>query len=49
VEEINLYPETRSALRGEAVYSGNYLMTVGLNPVLNTRRTSVILKLTAVK
>jgi alpha-galactosidase len=49
VEEINLYPDTKSAFRSVAVYSGNYLMTIGLNPVLDTRRTSVILKLTAVK
>ena len=32
VEEINLYPETKSALHSDAVYSGNYLMTVRPEP-----------------
>ncbi|GEO04016.1 alpha-galactosidase [Adhaeribacter aerolatus] len=49
LKELNLYPETRTPIKEDAVYSGDYLMTVGFNPLLNTRRTSVILELTQVK
>ena len=42
IKEINLYPGTRSALAAELVLSGEYLMTVGFNPDVSTRRTSVI-------
>ncbi|HUQ96342.1 MAG TPA: GH36 C-terminal domain-containing protein, partial [Chitinophagaceae bacterium] len=49
VREINLYPDVKSTLPANAVYSGNYLMTVGFNPRLNTTRTSVILELTEAK
>ncbi len=49
VREVNVYPNTRSPIDTEAVYSGNYLMTVGFNPNADTRRTSVVLELTAVR
>lgn len=49
VKEINLYPGTKSTLPDHAVYSGNYLMMVGLNPDVNTRRSSVILEVNEVK
>ena len=49
VEEINLYPGTRSSIPAGSVYSGNYLLTVGFNPVLNATRTSVILQFTEIK
>lgn len=49
VKEINLYPGTKSTLASDAAYSGNYLMTVGLNPDVNARRTSVILEVTEAK
>lgn len=49
VQEINLYPDARPALRGNTVYSGNYLETIGFNPILNGRRTSVILQITEVR
>jgi alpha-galactosidase len=49
VKEINLYPGTETDIRGEATYSGNYLMTIGFNPNLNVRRTSVILEVTEAK
>lgn len=45
VKEINLYPGTTSPLKLNAGYSGEYLMTIGINPILNTRRTSVILEI----
>ncbi|MDB5262607.1 MAG: alpha-galactosidase [Adhaeribacter sp.] len=49
IREINLYPDTQTPIKEGTVYSGDYLMTVGFNPVLNTRRTSVVLELTQVK
>lgn len=44
VKEINLYPGTQSPINNSA-YSGDYLMTVGFNPVVDSRRTSVILEI----
>jgi alpha-galactosidase len=49
VREVNLYPGTKSSLPENAVYSGNYLMTIGINPDVNTKRTSVILEVSEVK
>jgi alpha-galactosidase len=49
VKEINLYPGTKTNITGEVTYSGNYLMTIGFNPNLNARRTSVILEVKEVK
>jgi alpha-galactosidase len=45
VKEINIYPGTVSPLKLNASYSGEYLMTIGINPVLNAKRTSVILEI----
>ena len=42
IHEINLYPGSRSTLTDDLVFSGEYLMTVGFNPDVNTRRSSVI-------
>ncbi len=47
VEEINIYPGSKSSLNQGQVYSGDYLMKVGVNPDLNSNRPSVILKITA--
>ena len=49
VRELNLYPGTTSTLDANAVYSGDFLMTVGFNPDVNARRTSVVVELTAVE
>ncbi|WP_423148157.1 alpha-galactosidase [Rubrolithibacter danxiaensis] len=49
VKEINLYPGTGSSIKGEKAFSGEYLMTIGFNPDVNTRRTSVILQVDEVK
>jgi alpha-galactosidase len=49
IKEINLYPGTASTIKTENVYSGDYLMTVGLNPDVNLKRTSVILEITEAK
>jgi len=46
VNEINLFPGTRSRISGDQVYSGDFLMTVGVNPGLSLRRTSVVLEIT---
>ena len=48
VKEVNLFPGTSSTLPKEAVYTGEFLMTVGFNPDVNTRRTSVVLEITQV-
>lgn len=48
VKEVNLFPGTNSTLPKEAVYTGDFLMTVGFNPDVNTRRTSVVLEITEV-
>lgn len=49
VNEINLYPGTRSGINGTTVYSGDFLMTLGINPVVNAGRTSVILEVNEAK
>jgi len=46
VQEINLMPGTRSPIDNTISYSGDFLMTVGLNPAVNDRRTSVVLEIT---
>jgi len=47
--EVNLYPGSSSSLDSNKIYSGDFLMTIGFNPDLNTGRTSVVLKLEEVK
>ncbi|HUQ65855.1 MAG TPA: alpha-galactosidase [Flavitalea sp.] len=47
VKEINLYPGTTSGIIADASYSGEYLMTIGINPKVNASRTSVILEVKA--
>ncbi len=49
VKEINLYPGTTSVINATAVYSGDFLMTIGINPQVNGRRTSVLLMVDEVK
>lgn len=49
VKEINVYPGKRSAIASESVFTGDFLMTAGFNPVVNNGRTSVILELNEVK
>ncbi|WP_316822935.1 alpha-galactosidase [Pedobacter gandavensis] len=49
IQEINLYPGTSSSLKGTQVFSGDFLNTVGFNPDVNSGRTSVVLKIEAVK
>ncbi len=46
LEEINLYPGSVSPVDKEKKYSGEFLMSVGFNPIVNVSRTSVVLRLT---
>jgi len=45
VNEINLYPGWKSALPKDAIYSGDFLMTVGINPKIDGNYKSVVLKI----
>jgi len=47
IEEINLYPGTTSPIDHQRVYSGDFLMTIGINPEADANRTSVVLKVMA--
>ncbi|MCW3118160.1 MAG: glycoside hydrolase clan [Chitinophagaceae bacterium] len=49
IKEINLYPGTQSTLGADMVLSGEYLMTIGFNPDVNARRSSVIVEVVEVK
>lgn len=49
VKELNLFPGTRSAIDKDKVYSGDFLMKVGMNPEISLRRTSVVLEINEVK
>lgn len=49
IQEINLYPGTKSTIKSDQVYSGDFLTKVGFNPDVNSGRTSVVLKIEAVK
>jgi hypothetical protein len=49
VKEINLYPGMQSAIKANQTFSGDYLMTVGFNPCVDLRHTSVILEVDEVK
>jgi alpha-galactosidase len=44
VNEINRYPGTTSPIAAGNIYSGDYLMSVGINPRIDRNRTSVILE-----
>lgn len=47
VKEINLYPGTKSGISEGKTYTGDFLMKVGINPKVNSGRTSVILQIDA--
>ena len=49
LQEISLYPGTKTTIDGTKQYSGEFLMRIGFNPELSTSRTSVVLKLQKVK
>lgn len=45
IKELNLYPGTTSSIAAETVLTGDFLMKVGLNPDINSKRTSVIIEI----
>ncbi|TWR31115.1 alpha-galactosidase [Mucilaginibacter pallidiroseus] len=47
--EINLYDNAKTSVNSNQIYSGDFLTKVGFNPDINTRRTSVVLKVEEVK
>jgi len=49
IKEINLYPGTKTTIDESKVYSGDFLMNVGINPDVNGRRTSAVLLVTESK
>ena len=49
VKELNIYPGTSSSIDSENIFSGDFLMKVGINPNVSLSRTSVVLELTEVK
>jgi len=49
LEEINLYGDTKSTLKKDEIYTGDFLMNIGFNPDVNSKRTSVVLKIEEVK
>jgi alpha-galactosidase len=49
VKEINLSPGTRSPINSGKVYSGDFLMKVGINTDISMKRTSVVLEVNEVK
>jgi alpha-galactosidase len=49
VKEINVYPGAKSSLENNLVLTGDFLMTVGVNPHVSSSRTSVVLQLDEVK
>ena len=49
VKEINLYPGNSSNIKGDEVFSGDFLMKIGFNPEVNSGRSSVVLQLDELK
>lgn len=49
IKELSLYPGTTSPIDASGQFSGDFLMTIGYNPVVNSSRTSVVLKLEKVR
>jgi alpha-galactosidase len=45
IAEINLYPDSKSSIDPETLYSGEFLMTIGFNPKVNASRPSVVLQI----
>ena len=45
ISEINLYSGSKSSLEAGKIYSGDFLMNIGINPDVRANRTSVVLKI----
>lgn len=48
LRELNLYPGERSSIEQSRVYTGDFLMKIGINPDISQYRTSVVLELNAI-
>ncbi len=49
IKEINVFPGTVSSIDENKVYSGDFLMTVGISPQLSGKRTSVVIEINEIK
>ncbi len=49
VKEINVYPGSRSPIDSSFIYSGDFLMKVGINTGISLGRTSVVLEVNEVR
>ncbi|WP_276482706.1 alpha-galactosidase [Paraflavitalea pollutisoli] len=47
LQELNVYPGTKSTIDSSKTYSGEFLMTVGYNPDVKASRASVVLEIIA--
>jgi len=45
IREVNVYPGTKSTIDESKTYSGDFLMKIGFNPDVSSRRTSVVLQI----
>lgn len=45
IKELNVYPGTTSSIDATKSYTGDFLMKIGYNPIVNSNRTSVVLQL----
>lgn len=46
IQEINLYPGTEPRIRSQEIYSGDFLMKIGINPGVDAEHSSIVLKIT---
>ena len=44
IQEVNVFPGSKPAIEGKPVCSGDYLMTIGINPQVSADHTSVVLE-----
>jgi alpha-galactosidase len=49
ITELNLYSDIKTTLNTEGVFTGESLMTIGYNPDITDKRTSVVLEINEVK
>jgi alpha-galactosidase len=49
LKELNVYPGTSSAIDSNKVYTGDFLMKVGVNPNISSARTSEVIQLKEIK
>ena len=49
VKEINTYPGSSSTIDSSRIYSGDFLMKVGINPDVHGGRTSVVFEVNEVE